>query len=67
VSKFFGKNNCCRDDWPGERAAPGFINPGDMRHADGSQFLFVAEPAAPIHLLGRLSNFRIGEIGKCDQ
>jgi hypothetical protein len=49
VSEFFGKNDRRRYNRSRERAAARFINTDDMRHASGSQFLFITKPAAPIH------------------
>ena len=49
VWKFLGKNDRCRHHRARECATAHFIDSGDMRHPDGSQFLLVSKAAAAIH------------------
>ena len=43
VPEFFGENNGGCDDGSGERAAPGFIDPGDARQAQGAELAFMTK------------------------
>jgi len=57
VPEFFRQNHGCGHDRTGERATPGFIDPGDANNTDGAQFLFVAKSATPRHVVRRLRRF----------
>jgi len=50
MPKSLRQNDCGSDDWTGQGAAPGFIDPCDAGDTDGAQFLFVTKSAAPIHV-----------------
>jgi hypothetical protein len=49
MPKSLRQNDCGGDDWAGQGAAPGFIDPCDAGNTDGAQFLFVTKSTAPIH------------------
>ncbi len=49
VPKSLRQNDRGGDNWTGQGAAPGFIDPCDAGDTDGAQFLFVTESTAPIH------------------
>src|SRR5215468_3387439 len=47
MSKFFGKNCRSSDDWPGQSAAPSFVNAGNVRDSCDAEFFLVTKSAAP--------------------
>jgi hypothetical protein len=49
MAKFLRKNNRGRDNRPGQRAAPRFVDAPDAGNADRAQFFFMPKSAAPIH------------------
>jgi hypothetical protein len=51
MTEFFRKNHCGRDDWTRQRTAAGFINPGNARNSDGTEFFLVTKSAPPIHFV----------------
>jgi len=56
VLEFLRENDRRRYDWPGQRATPGFIDPGNRGNAEGAQFAFMPKPATPVHA-GKLPKF----------
>jgi len=57
VPEFFRQNHGRGHNRAGERAAPGFIDPGDANDTDGAQFFFVAKSATTGHVVRRLRRF----------
>ena len=57
MPKFFRKNHRSGYNRSGQSAATSFVNSSNASDADGAQFLFVTESAAPVHLIGRLHKF----------
>jgi hypothetical protein len=67
MPEFLGKDRRRRDNRPGQRTAPGFIDSGNARDANGAQFLFITKTAAPIHrrsFAAETSNSKL-QTGKC--
>jgi hypothetical protein len=55
MTEFFRKNDCSRDNWPGQRPAAGFIYAGNARDAGSAEFFFIAKSATPITHRQKLS------------
>ncbi len=51
MTEFFGKNHCGCDDWTRQCTAARFVNPGNPRDSDGTEFFLVTKSAPPIHFV----------------
>ncbi len=59
MTEFFGENYCGRDYWTCQCTAARFVDPGNARDSDCTEFFLVTKSAAPIHTRKSLADLRV--------